>query len=140
MLATIWMCTQEWSLISSRTTAFTFETCHQAFSCLSSLTRSIELAELAVAAHRQVDVHLLDRLRRGQARLAHRLLRDRLVDPLLGLVVEIHQVRTTTLRANLSWKVCRRRSRSGQRWSSTPGTVKSAQRNAVESQRLNARA
>src|SRR5438105_11669739 len=40
MFVTIWMCTHEWSLISSRTAAFTFETCHHAFSCLSSLTRS----------------------------------------------------------------------------------------------------
>ena len=40
MFATIWMCTQEWSLISIRTTAFTFATCHQPFSCLSSFTRS----------------------------------------------------------------------------------------------------
>ncbi len=40
MFATIWMCTQEWSLISRRTTALTFATCHHAFSCLSSLTRS----------------------------------------------------------------------------------------------------
>src|ERR687895_205668 len=39
MLATIWMWTHEWSLISSRATAFTFATCHQAFSCRSSLTR-----------------------------------------------------------------------------------------------------
>ena len=97
-----------------------------------------QLAELAVAAHRQVDVHLLDRLRRRQARLAHRLLGDRLVDPLLSLLVEIHQVRTTTLWANLSCRVCRRPSRSGQRWSRMPGTVKSAHRNAVESQRVNA--
>src|SRR5690348_10523791 len=40
MFATIWMCTQEWSLISMRATAFTLETCHQAFSCLSAFTRS----------------------------------------------------------------------------------------------------
>src|SRR3954468_13486227 len=40
MFVTIWMCTQEWSLISIRATAFTFETCHQPFSCLSALTRS----------------------------------------------------------------------------------------------------
>ena len=39
MLATIWMCTQEWSLISSRATAFTFATCHQPLSWSSSLTR-----------------------------------------------------------------------------------------------------
>ena len=30
MFVTIWMWTQEWSLISRRTTAFTFATCHQA--------------------------------------------------------------------------------------------------------------
>src|SRR3954471_24666880 len=40
MFVTIWMCTHEWSLISIRATAFTFETCHQPFSCLSALTRS----------------------------------------------------------------------------------------------------
>src|SRR6188472_1501070 len=40
MLATIWMCTQEWSLIPSRLTALMFETCHQAFSPSSALTRS----------------------------------------------------------------------------------------------------
>ena len=46
MLVTIWMCTHEWSLISMRATAFTFETCHQAFSFLSSLTRSISVRSL----------------------------------------------------------------------------------------------
>src|SRR5229473_2816047 len=39
-LATIWMCTHEWSLICMRTTAFTFDACHHPFSCVSSLTRS----------------------------------------------------------------------------------------------------
>jgi hypothetical protein len=61
-----------------------------------------QLAELPVAADREVDVHLLDRLRRAQACLADRLSRDGLVDSLLGLLVQIHYVRTTTLRANLS--------------------------------------
>ncbi len=46
MFVTIWMCTQEWSLISIRATAFTFETCHQAFSCSSSFTRSISVRSL----------------------------------------------------------------------------------------------
>ena len=41
MFVTIWMCTQEWSLISIRVTAFTFATCHQAFSWSSRLTRPI---------------------------------------------------------------------------------------------------
>ena len=46
MLATIWMCTQEWSLIPSRLTAFTFETCHHAFSPSSALTRSSSVRSL----------------------------------------------------------------------------------------------
>ena len=41
MFVTIWMCTHEWSLMLRRPIAFTFETCHQAFSSSSPLTRSI---------------------------------------------------------------------------------------------------
>src|SRR2546430_11310554 len=48
-------------------------------------------SEFAVAAHRHIDPHLRDSLRRRQARLALRLRRDRLPDSLLGLAVEIHQ-------------------------------------------------
>src|SRR2546426_2636851 len=40
MLATIWMCTHEWSLMCIRATAFTLDACHHALSCVSSLTRS----------------------------------------------------------------------------------------------------
>ena len=40
MFETIWMCTHEWSLIWSRMTAFTFDTCHQALICESALTFS----------------------------------------------------------------------------------------------------
>src|SRR5712691_10133020 len=40
MLATIWTCTQEWSLIRIRATAFTLAACHQPLSCKSPLTRS----------------------------------------------------------------------------------------------------
>ena len=43
MLATIWMCTHEWSLMRILATAFTFATCHQLFSCVSSFTRSSSL-------------------------------------------------------------------------------------------------
>ncbi len=46
MLVTIWMWTHEWSLISMRTTALTLAACHHAFSCLSSLTRSINVRRL----------------------------------------------------------------------------------------------
>ena len=48
-------------------------------------------AQLAVAAHRHVDAHLLDGLRRCEARLALSLLRDRLLDALLRLPVERHR-------------------------------------------------
>src|SRR4051812_2710016 len=46
MLATIWMCTQEWSLISIRTAALTLATCHQALSCLSSFACPISVRSL----------------------------------------------------------------------------------------------
>src|SRR5215475_1345128 len=46
MFVTIWMCTQEWSLICIRATALTFETCHQPLSWLSELTRSISVRSL----------------------------------------------------------------------------------------------
>src|SRR3954469_24320291 len=46
MFVTIWMCTQEWSLISIRVTALTLATCHHAFSWSSSLTRSISRRSL----------------------------------------------------------------------------------------------
>ena len=70
MFVTIWMCTHEWSLISIRTTAFTFATCHQPLSWSSRLTRSITCASLRFAAHGHADPHLRDRLLRGQPRLA----------------------------------------------------------------------
>src|SRR5215510_12554557 len=40
MLVTIWMCTQEWSLICMRATALTLAACHSAFMESSWLTRS----------------------------------------------------------------------------------------------------
>ena len=40
MFSTIWMCTQEWSLIPSRRVAFTADTCHHALTCSSELTAS----------------------------------------------------------------------------------------------------
>ena len=46
MFVTIWMCTQEWSLMRRRSTAFTFATCHQALSWSSSLTRWISSPSL----------------------------------------------------------------------------------------------
>ena len=46
MFVTIWMCTQEWSLIAIRETALTFETCHQPLSWSSALTRSISVRSL----------------------------------------------------------------------------------------------
>ena len=49
MFVTIWMWTQEWSLISIRATAFTFATCHQPLSCSSLLTRSITVRSFRFA-------------------------------------------------------------------------------------------
>src|SRR5436190_11106845 len=49
MFVTIWMCTQEWSLISRRLTAFTLDTCHHALIWLSSLTLSTSVASLRFA-------------------------------------------------------------------------------------------
>ena len=46
MFVTIWMCTHEWSLMPMRATALTLETCHHAFSCLSSFTRSTSVRSL----------------------------------------------------------------------------------------------
>ena len=70
MFVTIWMCTQEWSLISMRTTAFTFATCHQPFSCLSALARSTMRRSFRFAALGDADSHAGDGLRRRQPRLA----------------------------------------------------------------------
>ena len=60
MFATIWMCTHEWSLISRRATAFTFATCHHAFSSVSVSTRD-QRPELPVAAGGDVDFRPRDR-------------------------------------------------------------------------------
>ena len=90
MFVTIWMCTQEWSLISIRATALTFATCHQPLSWSSALTRSISVAELAVAAHRDVDPHPRDRFGGREPCLVLGLGVDRLLDPLGCLLVERH--------------------------------------------------
>ena len=80
MLATIWMCTQEWSLISRRTTALTFATCHQPFSWRSSLTRSISLPSFRLPRTGTRMRIPSTASRRRQPGLAHRLLGDGLVD------------------------------------------------------------
>ena len=89
MLATIWMWTHEWSLISRRLTALTLATCHQPLSCCVGVHAVDERAELLVRARRHLDPHALDRLRRSEERLALGLLRDRVVDALLGGRVEL---------------------------------------------------
>ena len=89
MLDTIWMCTQEWSLITIRTTALTFATCHHALSCVSAFARSITLRSLRFAR-----VGTVIRISRtacdGVSRvLAQRLLGDRAGDVLNGWGSEI---------------------------------------------------
>ena len=93
MFATIWMCTQEWSLICRRAIAFTFETCQSALSSVVVVDAVENGAELAIAARRHADPHLRDRLRGRHARLAlgvggGRRLR---LDQLLGLVLVGHR-------------------------------------------------
>ena len=93
MLTTIWMCTQEWSLIFIRATALTLETCHQAFSWASLFDAVEDAPELAVPALGKPDAHAGDRLRRREPRLADRLGRDGAVDALLDLGVERRRLR-----------------------------------------------
>ena len=49
MFVTIWMCTHEWSLISSRATAFTFETCHQRLQLVVAVDAADQPPQLLVA-------------------------------------------------------------------------------------------
>ena len=96
MFVTIWMCTHEWSLISSRATALTLATCHHAFSCVSALTRWMIVRSLRFARGRNVDPHPRDRLCRRQPCLPLGLLGDRRLDPLLGFGIEAHAPNPTT--------------------------------------------
>ena len=93
MLATIWMCTQEWSLICSRAIALTFETCQSAFSSVSCVHALEDRAQLPVAACGHADPHLRDRLRRRHAGLALELGGRRRVvdDQLFGLLLIGHR-------------------------------------------------
>ena len=89
MLATIWMCTHEWSLIPSRLTAFTFATCHQRLQAVVLVHALEQRPQLAAALRRHVDPHLRDRLGRREPRVALGLLRGRLVDPLAQLRIDL---------------------------------------------------
>ena len=97
MLATIWMCTQEWSLIWSLAIALTFETCQSAFSSVSCVHAVEDRPQLAVAAGGHADPHLRDRLRRRHAGLPLELGRRRrfVDDQLFGLLLigHTHSVR-----------------------------------------------
>ena len=75
MLVTIWMCTQEWSLICMRRIALTLATCHSAFRWRRGW-RGRDLAQRAVAADRHADAHRRDRLRGRQLGAALGLQRD----------------------------------------------------------------
>ena len=88
MFVTIWMCTQEWSLISMRATALTFATCHQPFSWRSALTRSTSVRSLRLPRTGTLMRIRSTASRRGESRLALGLGRDGLLDSLLGLGVE----------------------------------------------------
>ena len=66
MFETIWMCTQEWSLIWSRTTALTFETCHHALICVVCVDPLEHAAELSVPADGDAKLHRLRSPRRRE--------------------------------------------------------------------------
>ena len=72
MFETIWTCTQEWSLIWSRTTAFTFDDVPPRLDLRIGVDLLEHPAKLAVPARRDADMHRLDRLGRREARLGRR--------------------------------------------------------------------
>ena len=91
MFVTIWMCTQEWSLISIRATALTFETCHQPLSWSSALTRSISVRSLRLPRTGTL-IRIRATASAGVSRaLVLGLLGDRLLDPLGRLLVDRHR-------------------------------------------------
>ena len=111
MFVTIWMCTHEWSLISIRTTALTFATCHQPLSCLSSLTRSRSVRSLRLPRTGTL-IRICSTACAGVRRVSRsRLRRDRLVDPLLGLLVQRHALKLYGWRARRAELGRRRRQR-----------------------------
>ena len=90
MLATIWMCTQEWSLISRRTTALTFDDVPPALQLAVGVRALEDAPELAVAAVREADPHVLDRLGGREPCLANGVRGGGLLDPRLDLRIERH--------------------------------------------------
>ena len=90
MLATIWTCTQEWSLISRRTTAFTFATCHQALIWSSASIRSSTLRSFRFPRGGHAQVHPGDGLGGREQRRVRALERERLLDHLVGVVLGLH--------------------------------------------------
>ena len=90
MLATIWMWTQEWSLISQPDDRVDVGDVPPALELPVGVRPLEHPTELPVAALRQPDPHVLDRLRRRQSRFAHRRVGSGLLDPLLDLGVERH--------------------------------------------------
>ena len=88
MFVTIWTCTQEWSLIAIRETALTFDDVPPALELVVGVDALDQRAELAVAAHRDVDLHPRDRLGGRQTGLVLGFGVDRLLDPLRCLLVD----------------------------------------------------
>ena len=92
MFATIWTCTQEWSLISRRTTAFTFATCHQALSCLSAsiFSRSRRSLRFPRGGTRRCIASTASDGR--EQRRVRAVERERLLDHLVGIAFGRHRL------------------------------------------------
>ena len=90
MLATIWMCTQEWSLISQADDRVDVRDVPPALELAVGVRALEDAPELAVAAVREADPHVLDRLGGREASLANGVRGDGLLDARLGLGVERH--------------------------------------------------
>ena len=90
MLATIWMCTQEWSLICEPDDGVDVRDVPPALE-LTVRVRPLEhAAQRPVAALREPDPHVLDGFLRRQPGLADGRVGRRLLDALLELRVERH--------------------------------------------------
>ena len=90
MLATIWMCTHEWSLICEPDDRVDVRDVPPALELGVGVGALEHAAELAVSAVGKPDPHVLDRLGRREPRLADGVRGGRLLDPCLGLRVEGH--------------------------------------------------
>ena len=90
MFETIWMCTHEWSLIWSRTTAFTFDDVPPGLDLRIGVDVLEHAPELPVPARRHAELHRRDRLGGRQPRLGDDV-RRRDLDDVVRLGIGRHR-------------------------------------------------